>query len=530
VTPLLLALFIAATEPAGSNPARASTLAGTVGLGWGVGATRVQGDMGLGWGTTLRAYTEWHPREALAFRASLRSQDVLGKDDRFRMHLSGGGLDGILQWPTGVFRPRLSTGVTAALTSGSPRSPGSVASERWTLLAPVELGAEWILGPQVSLQLWGETQAFSLPNDLLDGRRGGTGYFQGRDELLSAGVSASFRLTSARDSDHDGIPDSRDRCPYNSEDVDGFQDEDGCPDLDNDDDGVPDLRDQCPGQAEDLDSFQDSDGCPDPDNDGDGILDVRDKCPIQAEDFDGFQDDDGCPEPDNDRDGVCDPWIAAQGLSSKYANVCKGSDKCANQAEDRDGFQDDDGCPDLDNDKDAIPDSLDQCPGEPEDIDGFQDGDGCPDPDNDHDGIPDGRDKCPNVPEAINGFQDDDGCPDIALKVSQSMIADRVWFKEGTDEFLPESAPAVQEVADWLQGDPTVRIEVRGYTDDMGSDRVNQILSQKRAEALRLAILAKGVAVDRVRSKGFGRQNPVASNRTMDGRARNRRVEIFRYQ
>jgi outer membrane protein OmpA-like peptidoglycan-associated protein len=110
----------------------------------------------------------------------------------------------------------------------------------------------------------------------------------------------------ARDGDRDGISDGVDACPADPEDRDGFQDEDGCPDLDNDGDGVADVQDKCPDQAEDVDGFGDEDGCPDPDNDGDGVADVQDKCPDQAEDADKFQDEDGCPDLDNDGDSVPD--------------------------------------------------------------------------------------------------------------------------------------------------------------------------------------------------------------------------------
>jgi OOP family OmpA-OmpF porin len=98
------------------------------------------------------------------------------------------------------------------------------------------------------------------------------------------------------DTDGDGIPDSKDKCPKEAEDKDGFQDEDGCPDPDNDGDGIPDAKDKCPNEAEDKDNFQDDDGCPDPDNDGDGIPDAADKCPDQPETKNGFQDEDGCPD------------------------------------------------------------------------------------------------------------------------------------------------------------------------------------------------------------------------------------------
>jgi hypothetical protein len=101
----------------------------------------------------------------------------------------------------------------------------------------------------------------------------------------------------AADTDGDGIPDFRDNCRRQPEDFDGFQDTDGCPDLDNDGDGIPDSLDLCPNDAEDLDGFEDTDGCPDLDNDGDGIVDSRDMCPNEPEDLDGFEDADGCPDP-----------------------------------------------------------------------------------------------------------------------------------------------------------------------------------------------------------------------------------------
>ncbi|NIT35922.1 MAG: OmpA family protein [candidate division Zixibacteria bacterium] len=98
------------------------------------------------------------------------------------------------------------------------------------------------------------------------------------------------------DRDKDGIPDSRDKCPDDPEDYDGYMDSDGCPDTDNDNDGIPDAVDKCPNEPEDKDGFQDEDGCPDVDNDADGILDVDDKCPNEPEDFNGYEDEDGCPE------------------------------------------------------------------------------------------------------------------------------------------------------------------------------------------------------------------------------------------
>lgn len=95
----------------------------------------------------------------------------------------------------------------------------------------------------------------------------------------------------ASDADHDGLNDTHDRCPNEPEDVDGFQDDDGCPDADNDSDDVDDAADSCPNEPEDVDGFQDEDGCPDADNDSDGVEDAADSCPTVA----GVREEQGCP-------------------------------------------------------------------------------------------------------------------------------------------------------------------------------------------------------------------------------------------
>ncbi|KFE60960.1 internalin [Hyalangium minutum] len=129
------------------------------------------------------------------------------------------------------------------------------------------------------------------------------------------------------------IPPSKPVCALGPEDMDGFQDEDGCADPDNDNDGILDTADKCPNEPETLNGFQDEDGCPDvlppADTDGDGITDDKDRCPQAAEDKDGFQDEDGCPDPDNDHDGVADA-----------------DDKCPTEPETINGVKDEDGCPD----------------------------------------------------------------------------------------------------------------------------------------------------------------------------------------
>jgi len=98
------------------------------------------------------------------------------------------------------------------------------------------------------------------------------------------------------DRDGDGIPDPDDACPDEPEDLDGFEDADGCPDPDNDNDTILDVDDECSMVPEDMDEFRDEDGCPELDNDGDEILDVDDACPNYPEIVNGVDDEDGCPD------------------------------------------------------------------------------------------------------------------------------------------------------------------------------------------------------------------------------------------
>ncbi|HEU0029024.1 MAG TPA: thrombospondin type 3 repeat-containing protein [Kofleriaceae bacterium] len=197
---------------------------------------------------------------------------------------------------------------------------------------------------------------------------GGTGLVRGIGSPEARVFFSVGYAPDVRDSDGDGVPNSRDQCPLQVEDKDHVQDDDGCPDDDNDGDLRPDAVDKCPSQAEDLDGFEDDDGCPELDNDKDGIADLQDKCILDPEDGKAPDPKDGCPAGKRDSDGD---------------DVNDALDKCPSEAEDKDGFEDGDGCPELDNDADGVADTADACPVCPEDKDGVQDGDGCPESDND---------------------------------------------------------------------------------------------------------------------------------------------------
>ncbi len=322
------------------------------------------------------------------------------------------------------------------------------------------------------------------------------------------------------DRDGDGIQNNKDQCPNVPEDIDGFEDADGCPDPDNDQDRIVDIKDSCPDNPEDYDGFQDTDGCPDLDNDGDGIVDRADRCPDVPETVNGFQDDDGCPDkvPERDSDG--------DGL---FDNV----DRCPFDPEDFDRFQDDDGCPDRDNDNDGIFDVVDECPLDAEDLDGFEDEDGCPEYDNDRDGIVDRDDECPDIPENFNNFEDGDGCPDsapprlVVIEKTHIVIHDKIYFETNKAIIQPISFALVDEIANVMLDNPNIlKIQVEGHTDSVGDDAYNLDLSQRRAQAVVTYLINKQVEADRLTAMGFGELAPITENDTDEGKAANRRVEF----
>lgn len=286
---------------------------------------------------------------------------------------------------------------------------------------------------------------------------------------------------------------------------------------DKDGDGFWDHQDKCPKEPEDRDGFQDEDGCPDIDNDADGIEDQQDRCPMDAEDKDGFQDDDGCPEADNDEDGLADEL-----------------DQCPDKAEDMDGFEDEDGCPDLDDDRDGIPDSTDKCTREAEDRDGFADEDGCPDPDNDGDGILDADDQCPLEAEVFNNERDEDGCPDTLTLEEEikrgPIVLKGVTFELGKSVISEASYAVLDEVITSLKEWPEIHIEIQGHSDNVGSEALNLRLSKARARSVRTYFIKNGIAKNRLRSRGFGETRPVADNSTEEGRSKNRRVELHKIE
>ena len=286
-----------------------------------------------------------------------------------------------------------------------------------------------------------------------------------RDNFLKATVGIEFDFGKTKDSDMDGVSDKKDKCPNTPAGV--AVDANGCP-IDTDGDGVADYMDDCPTVAG-LTSLK---GCPDVD--GDGVADKDDKCP----------------------------------------DTPKGVKVDAK------------GCP-VDTDGDGIADYLDKCPDTPKGV--KVDEKGCP-VDTDGDGVTDDKDKCPNTPKGAK--VDASGCP-IIEKTAEEIEAERmkvepVYFDTNKATISAKEKVKIDKLVNLLKENSNYNVKVTaGYTDAVGTDAYNLVLSKNRVNAVVKAIIASKIKKNRIElTQGLGKSNPAASNDTPEGRALNRRVEF----
>ena len=257
---------------------------------------------------------------------------------------------------------------------------------------------------------------------------------------------------------------------------------------DTDGDGIYDKDDACP----DVAGLKQFNGCPD--TDGDGIVDASDACPTEF----GLAALNGCP--DRDGDGIADK-----------------DDACP----DTPGLKQFNGCPDTDGD--GVPDKDDKCPT----VAGPKENGGCPFLDADKDGVADKDDDCPTV----YGPASNRGCPEVTTEALEDLKvqARAVYFNSGKatfktgDKETPARLDAIKEI---LKNYPNAKFSIEGHTDSTGSAKINDKLSQDRANAVMNALIERGVNPENLVAKGFGSSQPVASNKTAAGKAQNRRTEI----
>jgi len=226
---------------------------------------------------------------------------------------------------------------------------------------------------------------------------------------------------------------------------------------------------------------------------------------------------------DGDGDGVLDE---ADRCPNTPAGVVVGADGCPPPVVEEPPAEEVMPPPEPDSDGDGVLDRSDRCPGTAAGVE--VDSQGCPlARDADGDGVIDSEDRCGATPPGTE--VDAVGCP-VLVDVGAIEITLENAFRSGTWELTSAAEEVLDGVAQRLLAYPSVRVEIAGYTDSLGDERRNVWLSQTRADAVKLYLSRKGVARDRMVTRGYGPADPVASNATPEGRARNRRVELRRLQ
>ena len=227
------------------------------------------------------------------------------------------------------------------------------------------------------------------------------------------------------------------------------------------------------------------------DNDGDGVVGSEDDCPNAS----GLVKYHGCPVPDTDSDGINDE-----------------NDKCPT-AEGAIKYK---GCPIPDADKDGINDEADKCPnGE-----GLSRYEGCPIPDTDKDGVNDEQDKCPSTP----GIMGNNGCADLQPLVNE--ISSQLKFESGKVNLSKKIYVGVDSLVALMQNNTNITLLITGHTDNTGPLKINEKLSLQRAMVVSNYLVKKGIDKKRMSQKGFADTRPISDNKTLKGRAQNRRVDI----
>ncbi len=459
-------------------------------LGLHGGATQYNGDMGQGFYKTDQPFFGFGGLSVSRYLGNYADVQILGttgeagyKEDNlsnFRVKMTTGSLNLRLYGtkPESAVRPFLFAGVGLLVWDRNIWATNTDQTEKRYDYALPSFGGgfSFKLSEAVNFQIQ-ETFMLSSKDDI------DRQVNKNNDGFLFHSIGLCFNMGSSKDSDGDGIADKKDICPQTPRGV--KVDAQGCP-LDTDNDGVADYLDDCP-QVYGLAQYK---GCPD--SDGDGIVDKNDACPTVR----GLAQFNGCP--DTDGDGVTDA-----------------DDKCPDT---KMGYKvDKAGCP-FDNDGDGLVNEEDQCP----DVPGIIALKGCPD--SDGDGVADNEDRCPTV----RGTIANKGCPEMekedVKKITQ--IASSIYFESNSDKLKPVSLPQLDALAEIMKKYDAANLSIEGHTDSNGDDAYNLSLSQKRCETVKNYLMSKGIFESRLSATGYGETKPIADNKTPEGRAKNRRVEL----
>ncbi|HVO56997.1 MAG TPA: OmpA family protein [Dongiaceae bacterium] len=130
------------------------------------------------------------------------------------------------------------------------------------------------------------------------------------------------------------------------------------------------------------------------------------------------------------------------------------------------------------------------------------------------------------VKEMVQEVTADASSLSAEIKKSGHVAVYGIHFDTGKAAILPDSEDTLKQIVLLLQNDASLKLRIEGHTDNQGNAAANQVLSEKRAQAVVAWLTAHGVAAGRLTAKGFGQTKPIADNSSDDGRAKNRRVEL----
>lgn len=355
-------------------------------------------------------------------------------------------------------------------------------------------------------------------------------------------VGVGYEPPLIKDSDQDGLSDKIDACPLDAEDPDGFEDADGCPELDNDKDGIADATDTCPLAAEDVDGWEDSDGCPDPNThvrvrifelqSGAALTGVV--ATVTGADAAKQTGDD-----DFEFDALPGSYTLHTNLAG-YVPLDAAFDVASGPPVERQFSVQRDVAPGTlrlrvtDPDGNEVPNAT------------FTLNDSAPEV------LPDGGRIAKSLPPggyvmmiraegfasstfpatvreaAIASFNVVLQPAKVVVTRDKLDIKDKVYFETGKAIIKPESFKLLDEVAMILLDRPDIlMVRIEGHTDSRGNDADNLRLSQLRAEAVRAYFIDKGVEEARLSAVGFGETKPINPAQTTAAYDVNRRVEFF---
>ncbi len=236
------------------------------------------------------------------------------------------------------------------------------------------------------------------------------------------------------------------------------------------------------------------------DTDEDGVVDTKDTCPHAFGPASADTKRNGCPAQDRDEDGIADLDDACPEVRGEESDPTRR------------------GCP-ADQDSDGVPDALDICPNEK----GSALENGCP-----------AKAEAPTTAVAAPATQATQttaaSFKRIRVTAEEITLLEQVKFRIAKSDpapIDPASEPLLTEVRDALAQHPElVKLEVQAHTDSDGNAKFNETLSTDRAESVKKWLVDHGVASDRLVAKGYGSSKPLADNKTLAGRAKNRRMQI----